>query len=99
MCYCCFSYRTTEEVKKVRKERDPLKIAAQYITKYDVATEEEMKKMRKEIEADMKKDVEFALTSQELPLEELYTDIHTNTPVHLVRGCDPFTWGKSQIAA
>lgn len=93
-----FSYRTTEEVQTFRKERDPIKMASGYITDKNLATEDELKSIQKEVKKEIKEAVDFCTSGSELPAEELYSDIYTNTPIHSVRGCDPFTWGNSQRA-
>ena len=90
------SYRKSEEVQQFRKGKDPIITATRYLIEGDLATEEELKEVKKSIQADIKKAVANAISDTELPLEEMYTDIYTNTPEFMVRGCDPFTWGKSE---
>ncbi|XP_003391149.1 PREDICTED: pyruvate dehydrogenase E1 component subunit alpha, somatic form, mitochondrial-like, partial [Amphimedon queenslandica] len=92
------SYRKSEEVQQFRKEKDPITTATRYLLQGDLATEEELKEIRKSVQADIKKAVANAISDTELPLEEMYTDIYTSTPEFMVRGCDPFTWGKSERA-
>ena len=40
---CCYSYRSAEEVKAVRKEEDPIKQLETYAEEGNLATEEELK--------------------------------------------------------
>ena len=91
------SYRRQEEVTEVRKQHDPIKTSKDYALKGNLATEEELKAITSEVKKEVAKDVEFATSGSVLPLEELYTDVHYNTPNHLIRGCDPFTWGHSVL--
>ena len=80
-----------------RKEHDPIKTSKDYALKGNLATEEELKAITSEVKTEVAKDVEFSISGSVLPLEELYTDVHCNTPSHLIRGCDAFTWGHSVL--
>jgi pyruvate dehydrogenase E1 component alpha subunit len=91
------SYRKSEEVQQFRKEKDAIKIAMSYLTSNNMATADELTSIQKTIQSEMKENVEFALTSQEPDMDQLYTDILVNTQAYPVRGCDPFTWGDSQV--
>ena len=51
--------------------------------------------MRTETLAKVEEAVKFALEGTELPVPELYTDIHINQGNLKVRGCDPFTWNNT----
>ena len=93
------SYRKSEEVKQFRKEKDPIKTAKEYALEGDLATEEELDTIYKEVKKEIDEDVKFATSGGVLPTEELYTDVYYNTPNHLIRGCDPFTWGNSERSA
>lgn len=92
------SYRKSEEVQQFRKEKDPITTATRYLLEGNLATEDELKQIRKSIQEQIKKDVASAISDTEPPLDEMFTDIYTNTPQHMVRGCDPFTWGNSERA-
>lgn len=94
-CVVC-SYRKTEDVQKYRKEKDPITTVQKYIIQGELATEDELKDIKKAIQADIKEAVHIASAGTELPLEELYTNIYNSTPAFMVRGCDPFTWGNSE---
>ncbi|XP_076466858.1 putative pyruvate dehydrogenase E1 component subunit alpha, mitochondrial isoform X2 [Babylonia areolata] len=91
------SYRTREEVKDVRQKRDPIGLWKEYITKSELVTEEELKK----IDADVRKAVEAAAEKAkkdpELPIDDLYCNIYSKPPSDMkVRGCDPTIWVKSK---
>ena len=73
-------------------------MASGYITDKNLATEDELKAIQKEVKEEIKEAVAFSTSGSELPADELYFDIYTLTPTHSVRGCDPFTWGNSQRA-
>lgn len=45
----CFSYRTREEIQEVRKSRDPITSFKDKILTADLATEEELKELDKEV--------------------------------------------------
>ena len=84
-------------MKTYRKEHDPIKTSEDYALQGNLATKEELKAITSEVKKEVAKDVEFATSGSVLPLEELYTDVHYNTPNHLIRGCDPFTLGHSEL--
>ena len=91
------SYRPDGEVKEIRRTRDPLRQAIDYILSGNLATEEELKDIDKQVKGEIDEAVQLALSDPILPTEELYTNIFVNTPKHAVRGCDPFTWGDSEL--
>ncbi len=84
-------------MKAFRKEKDPIKFATECIISSNLATEQELKDIDNEVKQEMEEGVRLALSGPVLPTEELYTDIHVNTPKYSVRGCDPFTWGHSEL--
>ncbi len=90
-----FSYRKSDEVSKIRKERDPLHLARSYLLSCNLATEEELNDLDKQVKGDIREGVEFALSAPPPDPRELYTNVHKDTPIHTVRGCDPLTYGDS----
>ena len=69
-------YRTREEVQKMRDERDPIEQVREMLLTGKHATEDDLKAIDKEIKAVVNESAEFAKTSPEPALEELWTDIY-----------------------
>ena len=67
-------YRTKEEVDKMRSERDPINLVRDLLLAQG-KTEEDLKKIDKEIRDIVADVADFAQTSPEPPESELYTDI------------------------
>jgi len=91
------SYRTRDEVKKMRSERDPISATKDRIIDSGLAAAEELKQIDADIRDEINEVVHQAKTHPELPGDEAFTDIYHSTPTHLVRGCDPLTWRPSVI--
>ena len=71
-------YRTREEVQKMREERDAIEHVRQMLLTGKHATEDDLKAIDKEIKAIVNESAEFAKTSPEPALDELYTDIYAD---------------------
>ena len=69
-------YRTREEVQRMREERDPIEQVRALILKEKHASEDDLKAIDKDIKAIVNESAEFARTSPEPALEELWTDIY-----------------------
>ncbi len=69
-------YRTREEVQKMREERDPIEQVRAMILEGKHASEDDLKAIDKDIKAIVNESAEFARTSPEPALEELWTDIY-----------------------
>jgi len=69
-------YRTREEVQKMREERDPIEHVRTMLIDGKHATEDDLKAIDKDIKAIVNDSAEFAKTSPEPALEELWTDIY-----------------------
>ena len=69
-------YRTREEVQKMREERDPIERVRQMLLTGDHASEDDLKAIDKEIKDIVNESAEFAKTSPEPALDELWTDIY-----------------------
>jgi len=67
-------YRTKEEVDKMRTERDPINLVRDLLLTQG-KTEDDLKKIDKEIRDIVADSADFAQTSPEPPESELYTDI------------------------
>lgn len=69
-------YRTREEVQKMRSERDPIEQVRDLLLTGKHASEDDLKAIDKEIKDVVNQAAEFARTSPEPALEELWTDIY-----------------------
>ncbi|KAI0029219.1 pyruvate dehydrogenase e1 component alpha subunit [Vararia minispora EC-137] len=70
------TYRTRDEVQKMRSTQDPIRGLQRYLSEWGVATEEDLKAIDKEAKAVVDKAVEEAKMSTEPPASELWTDIY-----------------------
>ena len=68
-------YRTRDEVQKMREERDPIEQVRRRLLEGDMAEEEELKSVDKEIKGVINDAAEFAKESPEPDVEELWTDV------------------------
>ncbi|MDA7424656.1 pyruvate dehydrogenase (acetyl-transferring) E1 component subunit alpha [Thalassococcus lentus] len=71
-------YRTREEVQKMRSERDPIDHVRDLLLQGKHATEDDLKAIDKEIKKIVSDSAEFARTSPEPALDELWTDIYAD---------------------
>lgn len=69
------SYRSREEVIKVRKERDPIQILKDQMTKYKIATSAELKKVESEIKEEVEESIKKAKSAPFPELKEAYSDV------------------------
>ncbi|MBA85091.1 pyruvate dehydrogenase (acetyl-transferring) E1 component subunit alpha [Thalassobius sp. S69A] len=69
-------YRTRDEVQKMREERDAIEHVRDLLLTGKHATEDDLKAIDKEIKEIVNKSADFAKTSPEPALEELWTDIY-----------------------
>ncbi|KAG6871640.1 hypothetical protein C0995_001983 [Termitomyces sp. Mi166 len=70
------TYRTREEVQRMRSTQDPIRGLQRYIEEWGVATEQELKLLDKEAKAEVDKAVEEAKAGVEPAPEDLWTDIY-----------------------
>jgi len=68
-------YRTREEVQKMKDERDPIDHVREMLEQGKHATTDQLKMIDKEIKKVVSEAADFAQTSPEPSLDELYTDI------------------------
>ncbi|KRX59129.1 putative pyruvate dehydrogenase E1 component subunit alpha, mitochondrial [Trichinella sp. T9] len=80
------SYRTREEIQKVRKLRDPITGFREKMLSANLATEEELKDLEKQVRKEVEEALEEALKDVDPPLELLYTDVYKDTPNLVLRG-------------
>src|SRR3546814_20648978 len=71
-------YRSKEEVQKVRQERDPIERLCGIMTERDVMDEARLKEIDKEVKAIVSEAADFAQSSTEPDVSELYTDAHVD---------------------
>ncbi len=69
-------YRTREEVQKMREERDPIEQVRSILLTGGHASEDDLKKIDKDIKDIVNESAEFAKNSPEPALDELWTDIY-----------------------
>ncbi|KAF8328510.1 mitochondrial pyruvate dehydrogenase E1 component beta subunit [Amanita rubescens] len=77
------TYRTREEVQRMRSTRDPIRGLQQYIEEWGLATEQELKQLDKEAKAEVDAAVEEAKASPIPSPEDAYSDVYiegTGTP-------------------
>jgi pyruvate dehydrogenase E1 component alpha subunit len=71
-------YRTREEVQKVREEKDAIEHVRELLLQGKHATEDDLKAIDREIKEIVNASAEFAKTSPEPDLSELWTDIYAD---------------------
>ncbi|KAG5641411.1 hypothetical protein DXG03_005267 [Asterophora parasitica] len=70
------TYRTREEVQRMRSTQDPIRGLQRYIEEWGLATEQELKLLDKEAKAEVDAAVEEAKASPEPEIKDLWTDIY-----------------------
>ncbi|KAI5990552.1 mitochondrial pyruvate dehydrogenase E1 component beta subunit [Pisolithus orientalis] len=70
------TYRTREEVQRMRSTQDPIRGLQRYIEDWGLATEQELKQLDKEAKGEVDQAVEEAKTSPIPRSEDLWTDIY-----------------------
>mmetsp|Transcript_61970 Transcript_61970/g.166305 ORF Transcript_61970/g.166305 Transcript_61970/m.166305 type:complete len:417 (-) Transcript_61970:122-1372(-) len=81
------TYRSRDEVSNVRKERDPIDKLKRITMQLGFLDEGAIKEMEKSVRAEVDEAVEFAKTSPEPALAEMYTEVFTHAQPY-VRGTD-----------
>ncbi|KAH8314027.1 hypothetical protein KR067_013537, partial [Drosophila pandora] len=92
------SYRSRDEVVKVRETRDPITSFRNQMLQLCLITEEEVKKLdveiRKHVDAECKK----ALVGKEVPLEELYADVYSKNLEPKIRAVSGYKFEHFGVA-
>lgn len=70
------TYRTRDEVQKMRSTQDPIRGLQKYIEDWGLATEEELKAIDKESKTEVDKAVEEAKASPEPDMNDFWSDIY-----------------------
>lgn len=82
------SYRSRADVDNVRTQRDCIENVKQRILANNWSTEADLKKVEKDIRAQVDAAAEFAKKSPLPPMEELYADIYAGSPPPYIRMSD-----------
>ncbi len=69
-------YRSKEEEKHWKTNRDPIKLLAAWLREKNLVNAEQLKQIQTEVEAEMKKAVEFALAAPYPAVEEVGQDVY-----------------------
>ena len=81
------TYRTRDEVQKMRSTQDPIRGLQKYIEDWGLATEEELKAIDKESKTEVDKAVEEAKASPEPDMNDFWSDIYyKGTEPRFMRG-------------
>ncbi|KAJ3278995.1 alpha subunit of pyruvate dehydrogenase [Borealophlyctis nickersoniae] len=84
------TYRTRDEIAHMRSTSDPITGHKERLLEHGLLTNEEMKKIEKEIRADIEKAVAEAKASPEPDVAELYTEVYCKgTEPPFLRGTTP----------
>jgi len=70
------SYRSRTEIQEVRETRDPITRLKRRILDLEMATEEELQQIEKEVKQEVDEAIQFAKSSPDPKPEELYTDVY-----------------------
>jgi len=70
------TYRTREEIQRMRSTQDPIKGLQKYLEDWGVVSEDELKRIDKQAKAVVDQAVEEAKASPEPELKDLWTDIY-----------------------
>ncbi|KAF7440335.1 alpha subunit of pyruvate dehydrogenase [Pleurotus ostreatus] len=70
------TYRTREEVQRMRSTQDPIRGLQRYIEEWGLASEQDLKQLDKAAKAEVDQAVEEAKTSPEPQAKDLWTDIY-----------------------
>eukprot|EP00210_Caulerpa_lentillifera_P004845 g4626.t1 len=90
-----YTYRTKEEVNKIRKERDPITKVRNMIVDQNLATEIELKKIEIRVKKELDESLEEAEAAPFPPNEWLFRNIYKNPPTAPVRGVDAHSLHKT----
>ena len=71
------TYRTREEIQRIRSTQDPIRGLQRYINEWGLASEEDLKAIDKEAKAEVDTAVEEAKASPFPDEKELWTDIYS----------------------
>jgi pyruvate dehydrogenase E1 component alpha subunit len=82
------SYRTKDEVSEYKTRKDCVSFVRSLVLNHKVATEEELKKLEKEVKNRIEEEIEKIRADPYPPVEELYNDIYVNEKPNFIRGAE-----------
>jgi len=82
------SYRSRDEVDRVRKEQDCIEVVRRRLLEKEWATDSELKALEKEAKQIVQEAIDFAVKSPVPESLELYTDVYHGTPPSTIRAVD-----------
>jgi len=77
------TYRTKEEVSSIRAERDPIEKVKYYLLENNLASEEDLSTIEKNIKNEVEEAVKAAKEAPYPPLSDLTNDIYTSKPYYV----------------
>jgi pyruvate dehydrogenase E1 component alpha subunit len=82
------SYRTKDEITDYKTKKDCNAFVRQLCLTHKVATEEELKKLEKDVKNRIEDEIERIKNDPLPPVEELYSDIYVNEKPNFIRGAE-----------
>lgn len=82
------SYRTREEIAKIRQERDALELLKRLLLEKSLATEAELKDIERKTKDEVEQATEKARAAPLPDAKELYADVYVNNSEHYLRGVE-----------
>ncbi|XP_062055134.1 pyruvate dehydrogenase E1 component subunit alpha, testis-specific form, mitochondrial isoform X2 [Lepus europaeus] len=89
------SYRSREEIHKVRSKSDPIMLLQDRMVNSKLASVEELKEIDSEVRKEIEDAAQFATTDPEPPVEELGHHLYSSNPPFEVRGANQWIKFKS----
>lgn len=74
------TYRTREEVQKMRSSQDPINGLKRYLTEWGITDEAHLKQLDKDAKAEVDQAVKESKESPEPDLKDFWTDIYVRSP-------------------
>jgi len=96
------TYRSRDEITKMRDTKDPLSLVKGILISNQLATEEEIKEIDKKVKLEVDAALQFARDGKEPPMSELYEHVLVDTPcfiraVELPDSINPQNWPSPPI--
>lgn len=89
------SYRSREEVQKVKSRYDPIRLLQERMVNNKLASMDELTEINANVKKEVEEAAQFAMTDPEPPLDELGFHIYNNNPPFEVRGTNQWIKFKS----
>jgi len=81
------TYRTRDEISKMREAKDPVANVKGKLLNNNLATEEDIKEVEKQVKAEIDEAIKFAMNGKEPELNELWTNVQVDQP-KFIRGVE-----------